>query len=106
MAHNDIKKSTESTCTYTVKSRTCSIEYEMDTESWSCTCSVGRTGQPSGEPCKHQHAAVNKYNLTAPKVVLYLEDTYMLKLHLELRKLGIDHILLWHNRIGCMYFYC
>ena len=57
--HNDIKKSTESTCTYTVKSRTRSIEYEVDTERWTCTCSVGRTGQPSGEPGKHQHAVAN-----------------------------------------------
>ena len=64
-----------------VKSRTQNIEYEVDTERWTCTCSVGRTGQPSGEPCKHQHAVANKCNLTAPNLVPYLmemEDTYML----------------------------
>ena len=31
---NDIKKSTESTCIYIVKSRTRSSEYEVDTERW------------------------------------------------------------------------
>ena len=68
---NDIKESTESTYMFKVKSRTRSIEYEVDTERWTCTCSVGRTGQPSGEPCKHQHAVANKYNLTAPNLVPY-----------------------------------
>ena len=48
-----------------------STEYEVDTERWTCTCSVGRTGQPRGEPCKHQHAVANKYNLTAPNLVPY-----------------------------------
>ena len=56
---NDIKESKEST--YVVKSRTRRIEYEVDT---AYTCSVGRTGRPSREPCKRQHAVANKYNLT------------------------------------------
>ena len=49
----------------------CNIEYEVDNERWTCTCSVGRTGQPSGEPYNHQHAVANKYNLTAPNLVPY-----------------------------------
>ena len=69
MDQNDIKKLTERT--YIVQSQTRSTEYEVDTERWTCTCSVGRTGQPSGEPCKHQHAVANKYNLTAPTLVPY-----------------------------------
>ena len=43
----------------------------MDTQKWTCTCTVGRTGYPSGEPCKHQHSVVKKYNLTAPNVLSY-----------------------------------
>ncbi len=35
-------------------------EYEVDTQKWTCTCTVSRTGYPSGEPCKHQHAVANK----------------------------------------------
>ena len=69
--HNDIKKPTECSCKYTVRSQTRNIEYEVDTERWTCTCSVGRTGQPSGEPCKHQHAVASKHNLTAPNLVPY-----------------------------------
>ena len=42
---NDIKESTESTYMFKVKSRTRSIEYEVDTERWTCTCSIGRTGR-------------------------------------------------------------
>ena len=68
--HNDIKKPTESSCKYTVRSQTRNIEYEVD------TCSVGRTGQPSGEPCKHQHAVASKHHLTAPNI-MEMEDTYM-----------------------------
>ena len=56
---------------YTAKSQTHNSEYEVDTERWTCTCSVGRTGQPSGELCKHQHAIANKCNLIAPNLVSY-----------------------------------
>ena len=56
---------------YTVQSRTRNTEYEVDTTTWTCTCSIGRTGQSCGEPCKHQHAVANKYNLTAPNLVPY-----------------------------------
>ena len=69
--HNEIEKPTGSSCKYTVKSQTRNTEYEMGTEKWTCTCSVVRTGQPSGEQFKHQHAVANKYNLTAPNLVPY-----------------------------------
>ena len=32
---------------------------------------VSRTGYPSGEPCKHQHALANKLNVTAPNLLPY-----------------------------------
>ena len=44
MDHNEIEKPTGSSCKYTVTSQTRNIEYEVDTEKWTCTCSVGRTG--------------------------------------------------------------
>ena len=43
----------------------------MDTQKWTCTCTVGRTGYPSGEPCKHQHAVANKFKLIAPNLLPY-----------------------------------
>ena len=46
-------------------------EYEVDTQKWTCTCTVSRTGYPSGEPCKHQHAVANKLNITAPNLLPY-----------------------------------
>ena len=46
-------------------------EYEVDTQKWTRTCTVSRTGYPSGEPCKHQHAVPNKLNITAPKLLPY-----------------------------------
>ena len=46
-------------------------EYEVDTKKWTCTCTVSRTGYPSGEPCKHQHAVANKLNVTAPNLLPY-----------------------------------
>ena len=45
---------------HSVQSRIRNAEYEVDTTTWTCTCSFGRTGQPSGEPCKHLHAIANK----------------------------------------------
>ena len=46
-------------------------EYEVDTQKWTCTCTVSRTGYPSGEPCKHQHVVANKLNITAPNLLPY-----------------------------------
>ena len=40
--------------------------YIVDTHKWACTCSVRKTGFPSREPCKHQHAVANKYTLNSP----------------------------------------
>ena len=65
---------------YIVKSKRCEgHEYEVDTNKWTCTCSVGRTGYPSGEPCKHQHAVAKYYNLQAPTLIPYFnsEGRYM-----------------------------
>ena len=45
------------------------IFFEIDSNKWTCTCSVGITGFPSGEPCKHQHAIANKYKLNSPKLI-------------------------------------
>lgn len=45
--------------------------YEVDTQNWTCSCTAGRTGYPSGEPCKHQHAVAKKHNLTAPNLIPY-----------------------------------
>ena len=95
--HNDIRKSTESTCMYIVKSQTRSIEYEVDTERWTCTCSVGRTGHSSGEPCKHQHAVANKHNLTAPNLVPYFNASGR---HLH------AIVALGPEKAGDMSFYC
>lgn len=55
-------------------------EYEVDTKKWTCTCTVSRTGYPSGEPCKHQHAEANKLNVTAPNLLPYFnaDGRYML----------------------------
>ena len=57
---------------YLVKSKRYEgYEYEVDTNKWTCTCSVGRTGYPSGEPCKHQHAVAKHYHLQAPTLIQY-----------------------------------
>ena len=29
------------------------VDYEVDSQNWTCTCTVRRTGYPTGEPCKH-----------------------------------------------------
>ena len=46
------------TATYTkrLKAQFILMEYEVDTQNWTCTCTVRRTGYPTDEPCKHQHA--------------------------------------------------
>jgi hypothetical protein len=67
----DIKKCVDNSHTYTVRSSTQDLEYYVDTQAWMCTCTVGRTGYPSGEPCKHQHAVAKKYNLNAPNLLPY-----------------------------------
>ena len=46
-------------------------EYEVDTQKWICT--VRRTGYPSGEQCKHQHAVANKLNVTALNLLPYFK---------------------------------
>ena len=43
--------------------------YIVDTDKWTCTCSVGITGFPSSEPCKHQHAVASKYTLNSPNLI-------------------------------------
>ncbi len=67
---------------YLVKSTHCKDRvYEINTTVWTCTCSINLTGYPSGEPCKHQHAVANKFNLVAPNLIPYLmvmADFYML----------------------------
>ena len=69
---DSIRKSTENDHVYLVRSTYhTGMEYEVNTEKWTCTCTVGRTGYPSGEPCKHQHSVANKYNLTAPTLLPY-----------------------------------
>ena len=57
---------------YFVKSTRSDEYYEIDTNTWTCTCGVGITGFPSGEPCKHQHAVANKFKLISPDLVPFL----------------------------------
>ena len=65
----NITKSDKSNFFYLVKSSHSDEYYEIDTDTWTCTCSVGITGFPSGEPCKHQHAVANKYKLSSPNLI-------------------------------------
>ena len=54
---DSIHQSTNASHVYIVKSTVyVDKEYEVDTQKWTCTCTVGRTGYLSGEPCKHQHS--------------------------------------------------
>ena len=67
---DSISQSTEDGCghVYLVKSTVYGDkEYEVDTKKWTCTCTVGRTGYPSGEPCKHQYSVAHKLNFTVRK---------------------------------------
>ena len=41
---------------------------------WNCSCTVDRTGYPSGEPCKHQAAVAKKYRLVTPNILLYFNS--------------------------------
>ena len=70
----DITKSKESDHIYHVQSKTRDIKYAVDCQQWTCTCSIGRTGQPSGEPCKHQHAVAKTYNMNAPNLLPYFNS--------------------------------
>ena len=61
--------------TYIVKSQTYEgVEYQVDTAAWNCNCSVGWSGHPSGEPCKHQAAVAKAYKLSAPNLVPYFSS--------------------------------
>ena len=49
---DSIHKSTESDDIYSVTSSAyASKKYEVNTKNLTCTCTVGRTGYPSGESC-------------------------------------------------------
>ena len=72
VALDAICQSTKACHIYLVKSTNfIGMEYEVDTSKWTCTCTVSRTGYPSGEPCKHQHSVAQKYNLIAPNLLPY-----------------------------------
>lgn len=71
----NITKSKESTYIYYVKSQTTDNTYTINCQEWTCTCSIGRTGYPSGEPCKHQHAVAKKYHLNAPNLLPYFNSS-------------------------------
>ena len=70
--------------------------YEVNTKNWTCTCTVGRTGYPSGEPCKHQHSVATIYNLTASNLIPYFngEGRYLHAL-----------IAVGHQKVGHKSFY-
>lgn len=68
--------------------------YEIDTKNWTCTCSIGRTGYPSGEPCKHQHAVANKFGLTAPNLIPFFNSDGRYLLLWDLKKQGKKHFIL------------
>ena len=71
MNWDNIRKSAKVAHVYLVKSSVYDKQYEVDAQKWMCTCTVGRTGCPSGKPCKHQHSVAKKYNLTAPNLLPY-----------------------------------
>ena len=75
IAERDITPSQSSPNTYIVKSQTYEgVEYQVDTAAWNCNCSVGWSGHPSGEPCKHQAAVAKVYKLSAPNLVPYFSN--------------------------------
>ena len=88
-----IRQSTTAGHAYLVKSTFyADKEYEVDTQKWTCTCTVGRTGYPSGEPCKHQHAVANKLNVTAPNLLPYFNvDEYYLHALIDVGPLRVGH---------------
>lgn len=71
-------------------------EYEVDTQKWTCTFTVSRTGSLGGELCEHQRSVASKYKLTALNLLLYFngEGRYLHAL-----------IALGHNRLGDKDFY-
>lgn len=72
VAINDISKSNEGDHIYIVKSQSYEdVEYNINTSSGHCTCTVGFTGSPTGELCKHQSAVAKKYNIELPNMVPY-----------------------------------
>ena len=72
ISEDKVQKSTSKPNSYTVESTFYADRvYEIDAANWTCTCSISRTGYPSGEPCKHQHSVANKYKLTAPNLIPY-----------------------------------
>ena len=72
VAYDAINQSTTDCHIYFVKStNNVGVEYEVDTIKWTCTCTVRRTGYPTGEPCKHQHSVAQKFNLIAPNLLPY-----------------------------------
>ena len=94
---DSIQTSTTDSHVYVIKSTLYeNKEYEVDTQKWTCTCTVGRTGYPSGEPCKHQHAVANKFKLIAPNLLPYFngEGRYLHGL-----------IALGQDRVGDKSFY-
>ena len=75
ISEDKIEKSTADSNIYLVQSTFYADRvYEIDTLNWTCTCSIRRTGYPSGEPCKHQHSVANKYKLTAPNLIPYFNS--------------------------------
>ena len=57
---------------YIVKSQSYDgVEYKIDTKKWHCTCTIAWTGKPTGEPCKHQAAVAQKYNLVSMNYIPY-----------------------------------
>ena len=94
---DSIHESTKAGHVYLIKSTVyMDKEYEVDTQKWTCTCTVGRTGYPSEEPCKHQHAVAKKINLIASNLLPYFngEGHYLHAL-----------IALGQDRVGDKSFY-
>lgn len=72
---SNITKTVNSDFTYVVKSATYdNVEYVVDSSKWTCTCSIGRTGHPNGEPCKHQHAVATKFKIDTPNLLPYFNS--------------------------------
>lgn len=70
-----IHQSTKADHIYIVRSTAnADREYEVNIAKWTCTCTVGRTGIPSGEPCRHQHSVAKKLNLMAPNLLPYFNS--------------------------------
>ena len=68
---NNIEQSTNKNIYFVKSTRYKDKLYIIDTIAWTCTCTKSLTGYPSREPCKHQRAVANKYNLVAPNLIPY-----------------------------------